>query len=346
MSTEIAKKKTWYLNSKLTDLLFIICCPLLALLAVVLFCEPRLKNGAFLYGNDTPYWFSIGATLLTHMHVLLVFTRSHLNKEIFSRFKYRFTLIPLIILLSMWISPLFFAALSVLGLYWDEWHSLMQTFGFGRIYDGRVGNSPLPGRKLDMGLCFVVGLLPHLILLTYLPNSQRNEGLIKYLELSEGMVNRFGWILEFARMPLYLFAAGYLIFYIYSYKKLIDQGYEYSKAKFALFAVTGTATVLTASFFTVADGIFFGNIYHALQYVFIVFITERPSLSSLTGLKQKNNSGVNLIYFLVIVPFMFVIAGLRQMTAHIEYLAAFWLLTSLLHFWFDGFIWSVRRQDV
>jgi hypothetical protein len=305
-----------------------------------------MKNGAFLYGTETPYWFAIMATLLTHMHVLLVFTRSHMNKEIFMRFKYRFTLVPIVVLLAMWLSPLFFAILTALGLYWDEWHSLMQTFGFGRIYDGRVGNDPVIGRKLDIGLCFVVGLLPHLILLTYLPDSQRNEGLLKYLELTQPMIDRYGWIVRAARIPLYTFGFSYLAFYLLSYKRLIAQGYQYSKAKLALFAVTGITTILTASFFTIADGIFFGNIYHALQYVFIVLISERKNLSDITGLKQKNYAGVHLVYFLVIVPFFFVLAGVRQMTAQVEYLAAFWLLTSLLHFWFDGFIWSVRRQDV
>src|SRR5437868_2281860 len=126
---EAAAKKSWYINSQLTDLLFIVCCPLVAFLSVVLICEPRMKNGAFLYGTETPYWFAIMATLLTHMHVLLVFTRSHMNKEIFMRFKYRFTLVPIIVLLAMWISPFFFAILTAMGLYWDEWHSLMQTFG-------------------------------------------------------------------------------------------------------------------------------------------------------------------------------------------------------------------------
>ncbi|MGZ3808198.1 MAG: hypothetical protein ACXVCE_08935, partial [Bacteriovorax sp.] len=88
-----ATKKTWYINNKKTDLLFIILCPVVAFLLVLLICEPRSRNGAFLYGKDTPYWFAIGATLLTHSHVLLVFTRSHLNMTVFKRYKYRFTLV-------------------------------------------------------------------------------------------------------------------------------------------------------------------------------------------------------------------------------------------------------------
>lgn len=343
MNSTIAKP--WYIHTKKSDLFFIILCPLLAFLFVLAICEPRMKNDAFLYGKETPYWFAIVATLLTHMHVLLVFTRSHLNKEIFMRFKYRFTLIPLLVLLSMWISPLLFGALGILAFYWDEWHSIMQTFGFGRIYDSRVGNDSLMGRKLDMGMCFVLGLLPHLILLTYLPDSQRSEGLIEFFDMSESMIRNYGWVLKALRIPLFVFGISYTLFYIQTYRGICKRGYQFSKAKLGLFAVTGITTILTASFFTVADGIFFGNIYHALQYVFIVFVSERANLSNITGLKQ-NQKAVALIFFMVIVPFMFVFAGLRQMTSTVPYLAAFWLLTSLLHFWFDGFIWSVRKQDI
>lgn len=338
--------RPWYMNSKTSDTIFIILMPVIAFLIVALICEPRYKHGALIYGTETPYWFAIACTMLTHMHVLLVFTRSHMNMSIFKRYKYRFTLIPLFVLLSMWISPLLFALLSGVGLYWDEWHSLMQTFGFGRIYDNRTGNSATIGRKRDMVFCFVIGFLPAVVLLTYLPKNESPVQIARLLEISSINAARFGGVVEAARWPLIIFGIVYSIWYAWSYWKLAQQGYKVSKAKLALFASTGISSIATASLFTVADGIFFGNIYHAIQYVFIVMISERSNLANITGLKQKNYAGVYLVYFLVIVPFMFVLAGLRQMTAQVEYLAAFWLLTSLLHFWFDGFIWSVRRQDV
>lgn len=342
----INASKPWYMNSKSSDLIFIILMPLISFLIVALICEPRSKNGAFLYGKETPYWFAIASTMLTHMHVLLVFTRSHMNKAIFTRFKYRFTLIPLLALGAMWVSPLVFGLLSAIALYWDEWHSLMQTFGFGRIYDAKEGNSSTIGRKRDMVFCFVIGFLPALVLLTYLPKDEPAGEMAKFLEISLINAARFSGVIEAARWPLILFGVFYSLWYIWSYWQLAQKGYKVSKAKIALFATTGLSTIATASLFTVADGIFFGNIYHAIQYVFIVMISERSNLANLTGLKQKSYAGVYLVYFLVIIPFMFVLAGLRQMTAQVEYLAAFWLLTSLLHFWFDGFIWSVRRQDV
>ncbi len=343
-------KKNWYINGHKSDIAFIILCPLIALIIVALICEPRDIN--YVYSTLTPIWFAVFASVLTHAHVLLVFTRSHMNMSVFKRYKYRFTVIPLVLLIAMWLSNPLFLLMGLIGVYWDEWHSLMQTFGFGRIYDAKMGNDALTGRKLDMGMAFVVGLLPNIILLTYLPKSQADGALAEYLVLPLMYVKQYAWLVSGARIPLYLFGVGYTIFYILSYRKLIKNGYQYSKAKFALFAVTGVTTIIVASVYTIADGVFFGNIYHALQYIFIVLVNER---SNLTNIAVKNNLdeapkkdhriGV-LIYFLIIIPMVFILAGFRQMSEHAKYIAAFWLLTSLMHFWFDGFIWSVRRQDV
>ncbi|MGZ3809761.1 MAG: hypothetical protein ACXVCE_16885, partial [Bacteriovorax sp.] len=123
---------------------------------------------------------------------------------------------------------------------------------------GRFGNDPLIGRKLDMGMCFVLGLLPHVVLLTFLPDSDKNEGLYKYLELSLDLINHYGWMVKAARIPLVAFGVGYTFFYIQCYLRFSKKGYQVSWPKLLLFASTGATTILTASFFTIADGIFFG----------------------------------------------------------------------------------------
>lgn len=337
--------KSWYINSKLTDTLFIVLCPLLALIIVAFICEPRDQN--YIYNNLTPVWFAIGASVLTHAHVLLVFTRSHLNADVFKRYKYRFTLIPLLLLLLFCFSPYAFLISGAIAVYWDEWHSIMQTFGFGRIYDSKKGNDALAGRRLDIGMAFVVGLLPNLVLLTYLPQSQIDGAMVEYLEVPMMFARQYAWLITNARIPLIGFGVLYSLFYAFSYYRLIKNGYKYSAAKFWLFAVTGLTTVIISSIYTIADGVFFGNIYHAIQYIFIVLVSERTNLTTIVTKSEtkKNNTGT-LIFFMIILPLVFIFAGIRQITQDVEYLAAFWLLTSLMHFWFDGFIWSVRRQDL
>ena len=40
-------------------------------------------------------------------------------------------------------------SVSVLATFWDVYHSALQTFGFARIYDRKLGNDPTVGRRLD-----------------------------------------------------------------------------------------------------------------------------------------------------------------------------------------------------
>lgn len=341
----IAAVKT-YISTKRYDYLFIIGMPFIAFLFIALTCQPRMQSGEFIYNPKTPIWLIIGSNFLTHSHIMLVFLRSHMNISVFKRFPYRFSLIPLFMLGAMWASPVLLAATGFIAVYWDEWHSLMQTFGFGRIYDAKLGNDVNLGRKLDMGLCFVIGLLPHVILLTFIPEDVRTEGLQLYLDLEPEHAEKYGHYFFALRGTFIYFGIGYIIFYISEYYKLIKKGYKYSTNKFILFAVTGISSSLMAAFYTAADAAYFGNIYHALQYYFIVYISEGSRISGNVGIKKENKTGMILFYIFVVLSGCVLFALVRQKTQGLGLLGAFWILTSLLHFWYDGFIWSVRKKDI
>jgi|SaaInlStandDraft_2_1057019.scaffolds.fasta_scaffold367150_2 hypothetical protein len=78
------------------------------------------------------------SAMMTHFHVMMVFVRSHFNKQIFERYPFRFIAVPILGFIAFSISPIFAALMVVVALYWDEWHTQMQTFGFARIFDARV----------------------------------------------------------------------------------------------------------------------------------------------------------------------------------------------------------------
>lgn len=337
---------TQYLSEKKIDTLFIIGSPLLAFLMIALFCEPRLRSGEFLHNPNTPSWLIIIAILLTKSHILLVFVRSHMNKEIYDRFPLRFTLIPLLMLIAMSASPIFFGIMSFIALYWDEWHSLMQTFGFGRIYDAKIGNDPKIGRNLDIGMCFVLGLLPHVILLTFIPETIRTQGLQEYLDLNRDIAINYGSYFSSAKYPLIFFGISYIIYYFYRYYFLIRNGYIFSKAKLALFITTGLSATLMALFYSVEEAAYFGNIYHAIQYYLIIYISEGSLMRKKISIKKVINPTPKIFYFFIFLMISVIFAALRIKTEGFGILAAFWLLTSLMHFWYDGFIWSVRKKDL
>jgi hypothetical protein len=338
--------KNAFISSKKLDHLFVVGSPLLAFAIIALVCDPRAKSGYFLQDPRTPQWFILIVALLTHSHIVLVFLRSHMNQNIFQRFKFRFTVIPVLMLASMWISGSWFAIMALFAIYWDEIHSMMQTFGFGRIYDAKLGNDPNTGRKLDIGMCFVAGLLPHMVALTYIPPEMTSDGVQEFLGFSYAFAHRFGPMLSHLRMPFIAFGIGYTVFYYLYYHKLSQQGYKYSKTKLSLFVTTGISAILIASFYTIADAAYFGNIYHAVQYYFIVYISESSWMSEKLPGKTPNRKLSLLFYCALILPFAILLAFVRSRTEQFSLFGAFWLLTSLLHFWYDGFIWSVRKGDM
>lgn len=327
------------------DLFFIIGAPAISFLMISLMSTPRFMGGHFLYDPNTPDWFIIFAGLITHFHVMMVFVRSHGNKKIFKRYPFRFIAAPLILLLFFWISPVFAGLMVIVTLYWDEWHTQMQTFGFARIFDARIGNDPNVGRKLDMMMVFVLGLFPHMVLLTYIPETDRAEGLITYLMINKGFVDQYGYLLTYLRYPIVALGLSYTLFYVAQYWRMVRKGYKISSKKLALMAVTAVSTMFVASFYSLADGFYFFNIYHSLQYIYFVFFSETTQVASRFNTpKIKKEIMIYLTGFAIFIAVL-LLAIARDMTT-VGFVVNVWVLSSLLHFWYDGFIWSVRRQEV
>lgn len=78
--------------------------------------------------------------------------------------------------------------MGFIAIYWDEWHSLMQTFGIGIIYDAKLGNDVNVGRRLDLGMCFVLGFLPNAIALTFLAEALRTITITSFYSLADAAI--------------------------------------------------------------------------------------------------------------------------------------------------------------
>ncbi len=332
-------------NRRALEMLFIIGAPVLSFVLITLVSMPRAVTGSFLYDSSTPDWFIAFSAIMTHTHVMMVFYRSHLNGNIFRKFPMRFTIVPIIVLCGFYISTAFVGIMAVVAFYWDEWHSILQTFGFGRIYDVRNGNDPHQGRRLDIGISFVLCLFPHLIMLTYLPDNQRIEGISEVLILGATQTQILNQWIESLRYPLIIFGSVYIVYYVMSYRELMKNGYRISRAKIALLGTTCLTAILIALFYSIADAAHYFNIYHALQYIFIVFISEAPSLS-----ERFQHPRINKKAMMICCGIMMLTIGLALGIARnidtFTFMGNFWLLSSLLHFWYDGFIWSVRKNDI
>lgn len=330
-----------YIHSWWLDSLLIVGSPLISLLFVYWMCEPRPPGGSFILPQHKPVHLATLAAILINAHVLLVVLRSHVNRQVFSRFPLRFTLIPLAVFgaLAAW-DELFLFMIPIAAI-WDEYHSFMQTFGFGRIYEQLAGNGGQFARGLDMAFCFAFEYLPYIILLTLMPF----RDLLQELDWGSSP-----WVLEIARQfprlqPL-LFGILILCFsaYLLRFTLFRPETYRAPLLKWILFLTTGFVNIYAIFNYTLFEATVIGNIYHALQYFAIIWISERKNVSSRAGVDHSKIG--KAVLFAGLSGVLVGLAFLRLHTTGWALLGALWMTTSLMHFWYDGFIWSVRRSEV
>src|SRR5689334_5822625 len=87
-------------------------------------------------------------------HHLPGMIRAYGDRVLFERFKWRFILAPLFLLVTC---VAFFwwdlKGILLVVFFWGVWHGLMQTYGFCRIYDAKTGTFDALTRRLDFWLC-------------------------------------------------------------------------------------------------------------------------------------------------------------------------------------------------
>ena len=86
-------------------------------------------------------------------HLVLVVFRSHANAPHLLGTPVPFYRHSAWLCFSQWPAPCGSRGSSgCSAVWWDVYHSSLQTFGFGRIYDAKQGNNPHAGRKLDIAM--------------------------------------------------------------------------------------------------------------------------------------------------------------------------------------------------
>jgi len=87
-------------------------------------------------------------------HHLPGMIRAYGDRALFQRFKWRFIFAPIFLVV---VCAIFFLwdlkGIVLIAFIWGVWHGLMQTYGFCRIYDAKVGSFATLTRRLDFALC-------------------------------------------------------------------------------------------------------------------------------------------------------------------------------------------------
>ena len=339
--------KSPYVVGPVYDGIFFIFSPLLALaLGIAISGTPLDRNELNLWGHKGSVTsLFIGSFIFAHL--VIVFFRSHANREIFKLHPWRFSLVPLVMLAAVLSSRWIMIGMAVLAIWWDVYHSSLQTFGLGRIYDAKAGNNPVQGRRLDyiLNLLLYAGpILAGITLYDHMEGSFDNPATLGSVFLRSIPAYTESYQ-KYLTIGVVAFAVPFLAYYSYASWRMSHQGYQVSTQKVLLYVSTAACSVYTWGFDTFGEAFFIMNFFHALQYFALVWWTEQKTMISLFHLgKVRWGKPIALLLYLALGMGYGLWAEVSNEQNEIVFGVV--LVVSLLHFWYDGFIWSVRKKQV
>lgn len=333
-----------YLVGPIYDWVFFLLSPLISLVIGIFISGTAFTERMFTFaGRETT-----GAKLLmgtvVHAHLVAVLFRSHGNTSIRRLHPVRFFLLPVFLFAIIRASDWIGVTATIVVTWWDVWHSGAQTFGFGRVYDRNAKNPPDQGRRLDYFLNHVlyagpiiggVTLVDHLIML----EGYHDLGTTLFCSIP---VHAVGWRRYLALVTISI-GTLYLVYYLISYARLYRQGYRISPLKIFLYVTTGACSLYSWGLNSWGEAFFIMNLFHAVQYLALVWATEQSHIARLVGPLGRSKPLVCLIYLGGVLVYGFC-AELIDLD-----LRTLWTVTivvSILHFFYDGFIWSVAKRQI
>jgi hypothetical protein len=369
------RNETGYIVNPVYDCLFFLYSPLIALfLGIAITLTPLATEVTSVLGHN--HYLSdlfIGSFIAAHLFAVIF--RSHGNRVVFRQFRWRFTLAPIVLYGAMWFSTWVFVSITVLAIWWDVYHSGMQTFGLGRIYDRCAGNKdPELGRSLDkwLNILLYVGpilagasLMSHIEYFDQFHKIQRELDATAFDPHTASFLGNQARGLELVMsqfcvaVPSYakahslilrFFVIGigtpFLIYYIFSYWRLKKSGYKVSRQKVILYAGTGFCSIYTWGFNSFGQAFFIMNFFHAVQYFALIWWSEERSLRKLFLLERvKAGAPIAFVLFLSIC-FAYGFWTSYQLSETPKPVWILAMVISIMHFWYDGFIWSVRKKQI
>jgi tetratricopeptide (TPR) repeat protein len=347
--------RTWIVSPG-WDLAYLVLTPLLIVPAVLLASEHWLQP-------EQIYLAVISFASLGHH--LPGFMRAYGDHDLFVRFRWRFLLAPPLALgLALVFTPptplkqalslpwTHLHGLELILLVWGTWHGLMQTYGFMRIYDLRRGaNDPHAGR-LDHALClaiFTAGVVLSDTRMFGVAGAMWQAGLPLF---GPEWLTGVRWVVGGAGA---IVAATYAAHLLARWRR----GQQVNYVKLLLAGVTGWFYWYCGRLSTnLLIGVAMFEIYHAVQYNAIVWIYNRRLFERAgerfgpLGFMFRDRLTMLGVYLAAIGAY----SSIRFFTAHAgdrifsgelheahQWLIALFVASSLLHFYYDGFIWKVSQ---
>src|SRR5438876_8749534 len=331
------KPNLWILDSW-RDLILYVCTPLV-IVPIFLVAQAR-------WSAEDIYLFVAAFGAMGHHLPGMI--RAYGDRALFQRFKWRFIFAPIFLVVVSAIFSLWdLKGIVLVAFIWGVWHGMMQTYGFCRIYDAKVGSFAELTRRLDFALCGIWFATAVLL------SSQRMTDTLETYYAAGGLFIQPGF-LRAAQQGLLAFALLVSAVFLANFVWMWTQGKRPSPVKLVLLVTSISfwwySNNIVAS---VLVGIALFEVFHDVQYLSLVWIYNRKRVES-----DRSIGGFMRFVFRrsgalvgVYVGLVLAYGGLSLSKSYVGIDAVKRILTgvvtasALLHFYYDGFIWKVREKS-
>lgn len=257
-------------NSRL-DAFFFWGTPLWALLFVVAWATAALMLPEAV-GQGALVALVVAVAILTFAHLIAVVPRAYLNAEVFASNRLKLTVVPVLLVAGLALSPALLLVGGILTVFWDVHHSALQTFGLARIYDMKAGNDANRLRRTDLLLnwaLYVGPIAAGASLLVHLASLEALSSLdLVAIATAPGLVERHhGLIVGLAVAAWLCVVAGAAV----AYRIEVQRGYRLPVHKAALLVSTGGVSIAAWGLAPPVMAFAAVNLFHAVQYFAIVW---------------------------------------------------------------------------
>ena len=275
--------------------------------------------------------------------------RAYGDSELFSKFKSRFLLAPLALLIVSFSS--FICGLNgifLLAGVWGLWHFVMQAFGFVRIYDAKVNMFHSRTRFLDKAMCFswfiaAVALNDNALF--------RLASMLSNCGISHIPPVFFTWFRGIVTSGTMVVTVAFAL----NWFRCLRTGKQPNLLKLFLMASTFACFWYSTSTMTnIVIAYAYFELFHDIQYLTIVWVFNRSrvrtddSIRGFTRFLFRPRIGLIFLYLVIVVCYGLVDFGTKTLiaTGTLQHLLfACFLTTALLHYYFDGFIWKLSAGE-
>ncbi|HIL10894.1 MAG TPA: tetratricopeptide repeat protein, partial [Candidatus Latescibacteria bacterium] len=333
----VYRDQQWII-SPFSDLFFFIGTPLLCLVTM-------LPLRGFVDSQTIAFY---ALALFATGHHLPGFMRAYGDPELFSTFKEKFVIAPVVVLFVTALAQFnTLHGLFLMVLVWEVWHLFMQHYGIMRIYDAKNKIFARLNARLDwaMTLCAFVTVVIYSpeYFHRILDHNQRVGLPFPSVELT-----------FFLKDLLFYFTMTVFVAYLANIVHRMVTGQKVSLPKVAVMATT--VFIIYYGWIHINDlviGYAAFAVFHDIQYFAIVWVYNNNLVK-----RQERTTKVLRTFFTtrtlpILAAYMLVsfaygsinmMEGFLKSEQAINIIEIFVITSTILHYYFDGFIWKMKDR--